>query len=324
MPGGMKAPKLWPAEPLKWSRMVSSGSPAGPWRRVTSRAEHGAHHPVHVADGQRRPVPARLAPWPAGRARAGWSRRATRRGRGPAGSGRCGRSAWARVGLEEDAAEVEVARLPVVDGAPHLDALRRGRPSRRGCGSRAAPCISRTSSAMKRMKLTTCAGSPVKRLRSSGSWVATPTGQVLRWQARIMMQPSTTSGAVAKPNSSAPSSAAMTTSRPVLSWPSHSTAMRERRLFMHQHLVRLGEAQLPGDACVLDGGERRGAGAAVVAADEHHVGVRLGHPGGDGAHPHLGHQLHRDAGAVVGVLEVVDELRPGPRWSRCRGAAAAR
>ena len=41
-----------------------------------------------------------------------------------------------------------------------------------------------------------------KRLRNTGSWVATPTGQVLRWHLRIMMQPSTTSGAVAKPNSS--------------------------------------------------------------------------------------------------------------------------
>src|SRR5260221_719234 len=47
---------------------------------------------------------------------------------------------------------------------------------------------SRTSWAMKRMKFTTCCGSPVNLLRSSGSCVATPTGQVLRWQARTMMQ----------------------------------------------------------------------------------------------------------------------------------------
>src|ERR1043166_4696461 len=52
----------------------------------------------------------------------------------------------------------------------------------------------------------------------------------LPWQTRIMMQPVATSGAVANPNSSAPSIAAMTTSRPVLSWPSVSTAMRDRRL----------------------------------------------------------------------------------------------
>jgi len=36
MPLGMKAPKLCPADPLKWSRMVSSGSPADPHFRVTS------------------------------------------------------------------------------------------------------------------------------------------------------------------------------------------------------------------------------------------------------------------------------------------------
>ena len=83
---------------------------------------------------------------------------------------------------------------------------------------------------MNRMKFTTWAASPVNFSRRRGSWVATPTGQVLRWQTRIMMQPSATRGAVAKPNSSAPSSVATTTSRPVLSWPSVSTTMRLRRL----------------------------------------------------------------------------------------------
>ena len=89
----------------------------------------------------------------------------------------------------------------------------------------------RASSATKKKKLTTCSGWPAKRLRSTGSCVATPTGQVLRWHLRIMMQPSTTSGAVAKPNSSAPSSAPMTTSRPVFICPSTCTAMRPRRRF---------------------------------------------------------------------------------------------
>ena len=56
--------------------------------------------------------------------------------------------------------------------------------------------------------------------------MATPTGQVLRWHLRIMMQPAAISGAVAKPNSSAPSSAPMTTSRPVRTPPSTCTAMR--------------------------------------------------------------------------------------------------
>ena len=88
---------------------------------------------------------------------------------------------------------------------------------------------SRTSSAMYSKNVSTNSGLPLKRARSSGFCVATPTGQVSRWQTRIMMQPDTTSGAVAKPNSSAPSSAAMTTSRPVFIWPSVCTTMRSRR-----------------------------------------------------------------------------------------------
>ena len=75
-----------------------------------------------------------------------------------------------------------------------------------------------------------------------------------------------------------------------------------------QRLLGLGQPQLPGRAGVLDGRQRRGPRAAVVAGDEHHVGVGLGHPGGHRAHPHLGHQLHVDAGRGVGVLEVVDQL----------------
>ena len=75
----------------------------------------------------------------------------------------------------------------------------------------------------------TCSGVPVNFLRSSGSWVAMPTGQVLRWHLRIMMQPMAMSGVVEKPNSSAPSRAAMATSRPVWSLPSVWTRMRLRR-----------------------------------------------------------------------------------------------
>ncbi len=66
---------------------------------------------------------------------------------------------------------------------------------------------------------------------SSGSCVAMPTGHVLRWHLRIMMQPSTTRGAVANPISSAPRRAATTTSRPVFIWPSAWTAIRPRRRF---------------------------------------------------------------------------------------------
>ena len=53
----------------------------------------------------------------------------------------------------------------------------------------------------------------------------------------------------------------------------------------------------------------RGAGAAVVAGDEHHVGLGLGDAGRDRADADLGDQLDVDPGRRVDVLEVVDELR---------------
>ena len=43
-----------------------------------------------------------------------------------------------------------------------------------------------------------------------------------------------------------------------------------------ERLLRLGQAELPGDARVLERGQRAGAGAAVVAADQDDVAVRLG------------------------------------------------
>ena len=58
-----------------------------------------------------------------------------------------------------------------------------------------------------------------------------------------------------------------------------------------QRLLRLGQAQLPGDAGRLDRAERRRPGAALVAGDDDMVGAGLGHPGGDGAHTDLGHEL---------------------------------
>ena len=69
-------------------------------------------------------------------------------------------------------------------------------------------------------KLTTCSGLPSNFFLSSGSCVATPTGQVLRWHFRIMVQPITMRGAVEKPTSSAPSRQATITSQPVRIWPS--------------------------------------------------------------------------------------------------------
>ena len=91
--------------------------------------------------------------------------------------------------------------------------------------------IWRNSSATKYMKLITCSGVPLKFLRNSGSCVAIPTGQVFKWHFLIIIQPEETNGAVAKPNSSAPSKQAIATSRPVFSCPSHSKTILLLKLF---------------------------------------------------------------------------------------------
>src|SRR6266516_2014428 len=124
----------------------------------------------------------------------------------------------------------------------------------------------------------TCSGWPVKRLRSTGSWVATPTGQVLRWHLRIMMQPAAIRGAAAEP-------------------------------LAHQGLVGFGKADFPGGAGVLDRGEGGGTGAALEACDGDVVGARFRDTGGDRADADFGDQLHRYQSVRTDVLEIVDQLR---------------
>ena len=75
--------------------------------------------------------------------------------------------------------------------------------------------------------------------------MATPTGQVLRWHLRIMMQPSTTSGAVAKPNSSAPEQRGDHDVAAGLQLTVGLDADAAAQVVQHQHLLRLGEAELP-------------------------------------------------------------------------------
>ena len=162
---------------------------------------------------------------------------------------------------------------------------------------------------MKKKKLMTCSGWPVKRLRSTGSCVAMPTGQVFRWHLRIMMQPAAISGAVEKPNSSAPSSAPITTSRPVRSPPSTCTAMRPRNPFSTSVCCVSARPISHGEPAWVSDVSGRRAGAALEAGDRHMIGARLGDAGGDRADADLGHQLHRNARLRIGVLQIVDELR---------------
>ena len=112
-------------------------------------------------------------------------------------------------------------------------------------------------------------GLPLKHWRSALFCVATPTGHVSCWQSRCIRQPSEMTTQVAKPYSSAPSSAgdghiaaghqlAVGLER----------ARGERRPLLQQRLLRLGQAQLPRQTGMVDGAARGGAGAAVAAGNE--------------------------------------------------------
>ncbi len=76
----------------------------------------------------------------------------------------------------------------------------------------------------------------------------------------------------------------------------------------NQRLLGFGQADLPRGAGMLDGVERSRAGAAVIAGDQHHIGMALGHACGDGADAELGNELDVDAGLRVGHLRIVDQL----------------
>ena len=75
-----------------------------------------------------------------------------------------------------------------------------------------------------------------------------------------------------------------------------------------QRLLRLGEAELPRAAGVLERRQRAGARAAVVAGDQHDVCFRLADSGRNGADSDLGDELDVHARRRVGVLEIVDQL----------------
>ena len=108
-----------------------------------------------------------------------------------------------------------------------------------------------------------------------------------------------TSGAVAKPNSSAPSSAPKTHVAPGLELPVDLQAHAPAQAVQDEHLLRLGEARAPtgGPAWWIDV-----SGDAPVPpswpTDEDGVGVRLGDARGDGADARLGDELDADARAA--------------------------
>src|SRR6185312_9214690 len=76
-----------------------------------------------------------------------------------------------------------------------------------------------------------------------------------------------------------------------------------------QNLLSFRQAKLPGIARVLDAGQRRCSGSAVVAGDHDVVGIRLGDARSYGSDAALGNQFDSDGGLGVYALEVINELR---------------
>ena len=77
----------------------------------------------------------------------------------------------------------------------------------------------------------------------------------------------------------------------------------------HQRLLSFSQAELPRQAGMFDRGERGSAGAAVVAADQHHVGMTFGNPGRHSSHADFRNQLNRNSGGGIGIFQVIDQLR---------------
>ena len=151
-------------------------------------------------------------------------------------------------------------------------------------------------------------GLPLKFLRSSGFWVQMPMGQVSRLQTRIITQPIAHQQGGAKAEFL---SAQHTADGHITAGEQFGIALNAdagAQAVQNQGLVGLGDAQLPGQARVLDGGTGCRTGAAVVAGNQNDLCAALGDAGGNGANTCLADQLDVDVGVAVGVLQVIDEL----------------
>lgn len=76
----------------------------------------------------------------------------------------------------------------------------------------------------------------------------------------------------------------------------------------NQRLLGFRQTDLPWRAGMADGVERGRSGTAVIAGNEHHVGMALSHTGRNGAHTEFGHEFDMHASLRIGHLRIVDEL----------------
>eukprot|EP00955_Chlamydomonas_euryale_P046641 353460-Chlamydomonas_euryale.AAC.20 len=158
----------------------------------------------------------------------------------------------------------------------------------------------RTSSATWWKKLTRSPGVPGKRARSSSRCDATPTGQLLVWHTRAMMQPVAIIAAVPKPYSSAPNAADMRMSRPLRTPPSTRSTTRSRSsLAVSTWCASAKPISMGPPACLIDE-----MGDAPVPPSWPETWITR-----DDADAGLCDELDRDLGGLVYLVQVVDELR---------------
>ena len=183
MPGASQAPKDWPGGAAQ--READRARRAAPPRRAPRDRvrEQPAHRAVAVRDRELGLLGTRLD-----RLARHLDQLPVERVARPAAAPPCAAAAR-RPRRVQDRREVDAARRHARPPRRRR-AGRRGRRDRRSARSPSCAMILRASSATKKKKLTTCSGLPANFCRSSGSCVAIPTGHVLRWQARIITQPS--------------------------------------------------------------------------------------------------------------------------------------
>ena len=226
-PAARKAPKLCPATPLKLTLTVSSGRPALPYflaiRELSMAPTLLSEFRIRMSNSAG--VPESTASRAFSRSFLSYACASSRGARPELRRGRESSPTASKILEKSRFFAFQNSTAPSVSSRslrPTASSIeRRPRLAR----------ISRVSPAMKRRKFSTCSGFPLKHFLRRGSWVATPTGQEFSWHLRIITQPRDTSIVVANPNSSAPRSAPITTSRPVLIWPSTCTRILSRRRF---------------------------------------------------------------------------------------------
>src|SRR5215475_4771656 len=77
----------------------------------------------------------------------------------------------------------------------------------------------------------------------------------------------------------------------------------------HQGLLRLGQAEFPRCASVLNAAQWRCACSARVSGDNDVIGICFGYPRRNCSNAGFGDKLHTDAGSGIHLLQIVNELR---------------